>query len=328
MRIFVAVNRIEEIGRSQTTALLIAALMRRGCEVHLADVDAFSFQGGLDCNWHVVNAVRVALSPPCDSGAVEAFARSRPGPESREMEPGDMILIRTNPGRDQVRSAVHDTFLYFCRSAQATGIRVVNDPTNLRFLASKASLGLVDPAYRPMMIVSHDAERVADFVSQSQVDCVIKPLVGSRGQNVILVRPDQTGLGELIRSTFGERGVVAQHFVHDDHPGDKRVVVVGGQILQLAGHLGGIQRQPPAGDFRGNLHVGGTPLRLTLDDAARQTAEYASQLLMEYGIWLAGVDLIGHKIIEFNVFSTGGLYFAEQDSGLSFSDEIIAQLLK
>ena len=204
---------------------------------------------------------------------------------------------------------------------------MVNDPAGLRFWASKSSLAMVDPAYRPVMLVSHDAEQVADFVDDAQVDCVIKPLVGSRGQDVILVKSNQAGLGERIRSTFGDRGVVAQHFVRADHAGDKRVVVVGGQILELDGWLGGIQRQPPERDFRANIHVGGTPHRLTLDDAARQTAEYAARILDVHGIWLAGVDLIGNKIIEFNVFSTGGLHFAEQDSGLSFSDEIVNRLL-
>lgn len=327
MRIIVAVNKVAEIGHGQTTAMLIAALIRRSCDMYLADVDAFSFQGSADRNIHFVNSVKAPANRACTSLDVEAFAKSGRTATRQEIEPADMILIRTNPGRDQARSTVHDAFLHSCRAAQATGIRVVNDPASLRFWASKSSLAMVAPEYRPVMIVSHDAEKVADFVCQAQVDCVVKPLVGSRGQDVILVNARQPGLVELIRSRFGERGAVAQHFVRADHPGDKRVVVVGGKILELDGRLGGIQRLPPQGDFRANLHVGGTPHSLTLDRAARKTAEYAARMLMENGVWLAGVDLIGDKIIEFNVFSTGGLYFAEQESGLGFADEIVRRLL-
>ena len=76
-----------------------------------------------------------------------------------------------------------------------------------------------------------------------------------------------------------------------------------------------------------NLHTGGTAHRDTLDDSARTTAEYAAKLLNDHGIWLAGVDLIGDKIIEFNVFSTGGLSSAEQFAGLNFSDAIVGELL-
>jgi len=47
--------------------------------------------------------------------------------------------------------------------------------------------------------------------------------------------------------------------------------------------------------------------------------EHAADDLHGYGIWMAAIDLIGCKIIEFNVDSTGGLYFANKFAGLDFS---------
>ena len=101
MKTFVVVNRVEEISQGQTTALLIAAQVRHGCDVHLAEVDAFSFRGSLDRNSYFVNAVQVKLNTACNSSDVEAFAKSRHRPKPLEINPADLILIRTNPGRDQ-----------------------------------------------------------------------------------------------------------------------------------------------------------------------------------------------------------------------------------
>ena len=122
--------------------------------------------------------------------------------------------------------------------------------------------------------------------------------------------------------------MVAQHFVHSEVPGDKRVVVVGGEILEQNGNVGGIHRRPAAGDFRANIHAGGTAHPLSLDEEERESVEHAARYLHQNGVWLAGIDLIGSKIIEFNVYSTGGLFDANQFSGLKFEDVIVAGLMQ
>ena len=333
MKIFVAVNRIDEIGYRQTTALLIAAFVRLGHTVSLAGVADFSVDTSLEHSPSEKRATRFSVDcktlPPagdCNSEAVEDFARSIEKTTSHSIEPGDLILIRSNPGRDTDRTATHDSFLDLCRAAQANGVKVVNDPSHLKYFASKASLAAADPQFCPPMVVSNRTDLIAEFVRRSKTNCVIKPLVGSRGQNVIRVGHDDEGLESLIETTFKSVGIVAQHFVKADHPGDKRVVVLCGEVLEIDGQLAGIERRPAPDDFRANLHTGGTAHPLTLSDSARTTAEYAARLLFEHGILLAGVDLIGNKIIEFNVFSTGGLYDAESYSGISFSEAIAKRI--
>ena len=333
MKVFVAVNEVDEIGYRQTTALLAAAFVRLGHTVLLAGVSDFSADTSLEQSSDEKRTTRFSVDcktlPPskdCDSNAIEAFAKSDVTTRSHSIELGDLILIRSNPGRDTDRTATHDSFLDLCRAAQTNGIRVVNDPSHLKYFASKASLAATDPQFCPPMVVSNRADLIAEFVRRSKTNCVIKPLVGSRGKNVIRVGHDDEGLESLIESTFKSVGIVAQHFVNADHPGDKRVVVLCGKVLEIDGHLAGIERRPAPDDFRANLHTGGTAHPLTLSDSARATAEYAAKLLFEHGIWLAGVDLIGDKIIEFNVFSTGGLFDAENYSGISFSEAIAKRI--
>ena len=321
------VNRVGEVGFRQTTALLVASLVRRHCEVYLANVDAVSFASHEGGPGFFAECIRVLPSEKCDSNEVEATAKSALTHTQVRLGSDDVILIRTNPGRDLDRMPVHDTFLDVCRAAKLRGIGVINDPDHLQFFASKASLAAIDPNYCPPMMVSHSHSSIVEFVKSSNCDCVIKPLAGSRGQDVIRVNGKTDDLLGRVAKTFGQRGLVAQHFVDADQPGDKRVVVVNGEILRSGDELGGIERHPATNDFRANLHAGGTAHRLTLTKSEREAAEYAAELLNANGIWLAGVDLIADKIIEFNVFSTGGLFDAIRFSGIDFGDVIVDRFL-
>ena len=326
MRVFVIVNRVDEIGFRQTTTLLISALVRKGQNVWLVNVDALSV-AALDGPLAVfAQATQVPSSSTCQSRQVESFVQSAPASSLQQIEPDDLIMIRTNPGRDISRTHLHESFLHLCIAAQSVGIRVVNSPDQLRFFASKSSLVTVDPKFRPAMIVTGDMQQAIEFVNNAPADCVAKPLFGSRGENVIRVSKSSKDIGEKLRSTFGSTSLVVQQFVEADHPGDKRVVVVGGEILEVDGHIAGIERHPASTDFRANLHAGGTAHQLSLSAGALAAAKYAASLLYEQGIWLAGVDLIGDKIIEFNVFSTGGLFDSIEFSGIPF-DELIIQKL-
>ena len=206
-------------------------------------------------------------------------------------------------------------------------MRVINRPGKLKLFASKASLELLPPRFRPQMIVAHSAGEIASFVKESKTTCVIKPLVGSRGEGVIKVEHDKADLESLISSTYRSRGVVAQYFIDSEEPGDKRIVVVNGKIIEANGHIAGIHRVPADGDFRANLHAGGSARPLSLSTDERATVNHSASLLLQNGISFAGIDLIGAKVIEFNVFSTGGIYDACQFADFDFSDKIANELL-
>ena len=327
MRIFVVVNRVDEIGFRQTTTLLIATLVREGHEVWLLDVDALSIEASEGSTSVSAQACRAPPSADCRSEQVESFVQSEPVISRQKVQRGDLILIRTNPGRDNARTQIHESFLHLCITAKSQGIRVVNSPEHLRYFASKSSLLMVEPRYRPAMVVTGDHQQAIEFVMNSPSDCVVKPLFGSRGENVIRVSKSSTNLEEKINATFGSTTLVVQRFVEADHPGDRRVIVFGGELLQWNGHIAGIERHPADSDFRANLHAGGSAHQLRLSKEALAAAQHAASLLHEQGIWLAGVDLIGDKIIEFNVFSTGGLFDSIKLSSIPFDELIVRKLI-
>lgn len=327
MRIFVVVNHVKEIGFRQTTSLLISAMVRQNQDVWLTNVDAFSIAALEGQATAFAQATRIPSSVDCESLQVESFAKSGPGTSRQRLKKDDLVLIRTNPGRDNARAQIHESFLHLCTTIQTSGIRVVNSPENLRYFASKSSLASVDPRFRPAMVVTSDMQQALSFVRDAPTGCVAKPLFGSRGANVIRVTKSDHDLEAKLESNLKETTLVIQHFVESENSADKRVVVVGGQILKVNGNIAGIERQPANDDFRANLHAGGSAHELKLSDNASVAAQYAANLLHENGIWLAGVDLIGDKIIEFNVFSTGGLYDSIKFSGIRFDDLIVEKLL-
>ncbi len=321
MKVFVVVNRIEEIGYRQTTAMLIASLARKGIEVYVSDIEKFSLVAD--------ERTRIQLKASCFESArsshdVEALSRSQSSElKTYGLSSGDTIMIRTNPGRDIERSAKHRAFLDFCNVCEMSGMRLVNDPKHLELFASKASIALLAPKYRPTTIVSSIEQQLLAFVASAKCDCVLKPAIGSRGNDVIRLSPDDPHLESKVNELAVGRLLVAQHFVHADHEGDKRVIVLAGEVLEHNNTVAGIHRTPKHGDFRANLHAGGTAHPLNLNQQERETANHAASLLMNHGIELAGVDLIGGKVIEFNVFSTGGLFDCVGFSDIPFEDLIV-----
>jgi len=327
LRVVVIVNQVKELGYRQTTSMLAASLVRAGCDVFLADVDGLTFSNSNSSRNFVLSGCQLTADSDFDSNSVETFAKSDFSREEIQLSAGDVIWIRTNPGRDLARLPVHDSFLEICYAAAGAGIRVINRPDHLRYFASKAALASLDPRYCPAMMISHCPEAILNFIHAAESDCVVKPLIGSRGQDVIRVSKSDSDLKNVIESTFGNRGLVAQHFVDADQPGDKRVIALDGKILEINGSIAGIERRPAADDFRANLHAGGRAEPLVLNEQEKNVVRYAAKKLIEKGIWLAGVDLIGTKIIEFNVFSTGGLFDGSRFSGIDFADAIVERFL-
>jgi len=110
-----------------------------------------------------------------------------------------------------------------------------------------------------------------------------------------------------------------QEFVEEAGGADVRAFVVGTKVV------GAMKRQAPKGEFRSNLHRGGTASIVKLSKAERQTAREAAKVL---GLKVAGVDLLqtedGPKVLEVN--SSPGLEGIENATGKDIAGQIIEHL--
>ena len=134
-------------------------------------------------------------------------------------------------------------------------------------------------------------------------DIIIKPLYGNGGAGVFHVPPDDDNLSALLE-IFAKRSsepIMVQTYLSDVRKGDKRIILIDGKAV------GAINRVPPEGDVRANMHTGGTPLQTELTNRDIEICETIGPELKRRGLIFTGIDVIGDYLTEINVTSPTGL---------------------
>lgn len=194
------------------------------------------------------------------------------------------------------------------------GISRSRDKLRSMQILSRAGVGL------PTTSFAHDSQDITgilDVVGGPPV--VIKLLQGTQGVGVVLAETRQAA--ESVISAFRQldANFLVQQYIGEAEGADLRVLVVGGQVVAS------MRRQSPPGDFRSNLHRGGTAEVVTLSANERATAVRAANAM---GLDVAGVDLIqsddGPMVLEVN--SSPGLEGIEDVSGVDIAEIIIEHI--
>ena len=156
MRVFVVVNRIEEIGYRQTTAMLIASLARKGFEVYVSNIENVSLFAEVKTKC-LLNA-RCFNSAKSSHEVEDLAARSDNELTAFDIGPRDTIMIRTNPGRDLDRTAAHRAFLDYCMVCEMSGVRIINGPKHLELFARRLRSPCSRPSFgpQPSSATTHD----------------------------------------------------------------------------------------------------------------------------------------------------------------------------
>ncbi|MBF6022493.1 30S ribosomal protein S6--L-glutamate ligase [Lysobacter niastensis] len=145
---------------------------------------------------------------------------------------------------------------------------------------------------------------------------VIKLNEGTQGAGVMLTEKISASRGviEALRGLYAN--FLVQEFIDEAKGADVRCFVVGGRVVAA------MRRQAPKGDFRSNLHRGGTAKGVRASAAEQEVAVRAAQVL---GLGIAGVDLIrsdrGPLVLEVN--ASPGLEGIEEASGVDVAGEIV-----
>jgi ribosomal protein S6--L-glutamate ligase len=146
--------------------------------------------------------------------------------------------------------------------------------------------------------------------------CVVKLLEGTQGIGVILAENQKAAKSVLEAFMKLKANMLVQEFIKEAGGADIRVFVVDGQIV------GSMKRQAKEGEFRSNLHRGGSAQVIDLTPEERATAIKAVKKL---GLGIAGVDLLqssrGPLVMEVN--SSPGLEGIEGATGVDIAGKII-----
>jgi ribosomal protein S6--L-glutamate ligase len=183
-------------------------------------------------------------------------------------------------------------------------------------ILSRAGLGLPKTVFTNY---SKDVEKILQEVGGPPV--VIKLLEGTQGLGVVLAENDKAAISVMEAFNGLKARVIVQEFIREAKGADIRAFVIDGQVV------GAMKRQAKEGEFRSNLHRGGTAEVITLSRQEEITAIKAAKAL---GLGIAGVDMLqserGPLIIEVN--SSPGLEGIEKATQKDIAGEIIKYLEK
>ena len=181
---------------------------------------------------------------------------------------------------------------------------------SLQVLA-RAGLGMPKTVFTNF---AKDVDVVIDGVGG--VPMVIKLLEGTQGLGVILAENKNAATSVLEAFNGLKIRVIAQEFIEEAKGADIRVFIVDGKVI------GAMKRQGKEGEFRSNLHRGGSAEIIELSDEEEDAAIKAARVM---GLGVAGVDLLQSKrgplILEVN--SSPGLEGIEKATGKDIAKEII-----
>jgi glutathione synthase len=326
MRIGILVNDIRTEEAGYTTSRLAVAGINLGHEVWTMSVGDLAF----DPDDHVRARARTVGKKKYKT--TETYLRDLQGKKVRQerisIDELDVLLLRNDPAQDAVaRPWAASAGILFGRVAMRRGVIVLNDPNGLAKAMSKMYFQTFPEEVRPRTLITRDRGEIKDFAGEQGGTIVLKPLTGSGGQGVFLVRPeDVPNLNQMIDAVSRDGYVIAQEYLPAAAEGDTRLFLMNGHPLRQKGRYAAFRRVRTGGDMRSNIHAGGKLRQAEIGETELRIAEIVRPKIVSDGMFLVGLDIVGDKLMEINVFSPGGLGSAQKFEGANFSRAVIHAL--
>ncbi|MDO4694971.1 MAG: glutathione synthase [Eikenella sp.] len=282
-----------------TTYVMMREAARRGWQLF------HTLSGDLSVHEGVVTAQAAAVDfLGADNGRADWFATQ--APQRQALRDFDAVIMRTDPPFDM-------QYLYATQLltlAEGQGAKVFNSGQAMRDFNEKLAILHFGRFTAPTVVTTRTAE-VRDFLAE-QGDIIVKPLDGMGGMGIFRLRRGDPNIGSILETLMrhDRRTIMAQRYLPEIVHGDKRVLVIGGQVVPYA-----LARIPQQGETRGNLAAGGRGVAQPLSPRDREIAESLAPELVRRGILLAGLDIIGDCLTEVNVTSPTGFQEIMQQQG-------------
>ena len=231
----------------------------------------------------------------------------------------DVVIMRKDPPFDS--EFIYST--YILEAAEKLGTLVVNKPQSLRDCNEKV-FATEFPQCTPPLLVSRSIKRLTRFLEEHQ-DVVFKPLDGMGGASIFRVRAEDQNLNVILETLtqFGNQTIMAQKYLPEITDGDKRVLVVDGEVIPFC-----LARIPTGNDFRGNLAAGGQGEVRPLSERDQWIAEQVAPSLVERGLLFVGLDIIGDYLTEINVTSPTCVQEIDRAQNTAIGEKLIAAICR
>jgi ribosomal protein S6--L-glutamate ligase len=174
----------------------------------------------------------------------------------------------------------------------------------------------------PVTTFAHDPKQTEEVLRLAGgAPIVIKLLEGTQGIGVVLADSDRSAKSVVEAFRGAGVNIMLQEFIKEAGGTDIRAIVIGGKVVAA------MKRTGAEGDFRSNLHRGGSAQVVKLSSEERATAVRAAKSL---GLNVCGVDMLrsNHGPVIMEVNSSPGLEGVEKATGLDIAGKIIEYVEK
>ena len=326
MRIAFFVNSIEAETPHYTTTVLALAALSRGHEILYVTPGDFVLRADNSL------MVRASVLPATNYKKPETFHKdlqsSKTSIKTIDVREIDIIFLRNDPSQDSIdRPWAAHVGSMFGRLASERGVLVVNDPAGLALAQNKLYFQDFPDQVRPITLISKSIEEIRAFIQEQPKGAIVKPLQGSGGKNVFKIdSPKDSNLNQIFEAVSGEGYLIAQGYLPEAKSGDVRLFLMNGKPLERQGKYAALRRVPAKGEVRSNIHVAGTPEPVEISEKMLAVAEMVRPKLIQDGMFFVGLDIVGDKILEINVFTPGGLWSISQMYKTDFAETVILAL--
>lgn len=321
MRIGFVVNEIATEQDWYDTTLLTATAAQMGHAVYIMGAGDLAYyeNGSMGAN--------AVLAPAKKFKTLENYLKHIQGSDAERVpirsKDLDVLYLRSNPSEDVGdRVWAQTAGVVFGKIAIMNDVLVLNDPFHLLDTLNKMYFQHFPEKVRPRTIITRNPAEIKKFYDKEGGKIVLKPLQGSGGTDVFLL-DETTNLNQIVEAISRKGFVIAQEYLPAASEGDTRVLLLNGKIFQVNGKYAAVHRRNKKDDIRSNIHAGGKAIKAKINDTILELANIVGPKLKNDGMFVAGIDIVGDKIMELNLFSPGGLWSAERLEGEKFAKATI-----
>tara|TARA_B000000557_G_scaffold257071_1_gene249982 strand:- start:387 stop:1319 length:933 start_codon:yes stop_codon:yes gene_type:complete len=227
----------------------------------------------------------------------------------------DLIFLRQDPPFDM--SYITSTFLLEYIEDE---VKIINKPSEVRNAPEKLFLNRWKNL-TPETIITRNISEINSFRKKHK-NIILKPLYGNGGNGIFFLGEKDKNFNSLIEiflDTHPEQFIL-QEYLKNIKFGDKRIILINGKPE------GAINRIPTEKDIRANLHVGGKAAKTVISNKEMEICESIGPELIQRGLLLVGIDIIGNKLTEINVTSPTGFREIQKFNNINLAKKLIDSL--
>ena len=234
---------------------------------------------------------------------------------SKNLKELDLIFLRQDPPFDM--SYITSTFLLEYIENE---VKIINKPSEVRNAPEKLFLNRWRDL-TPETIITKNISEINSFRKKHK-KIILKPLYGNGGNGIFFLDKKDKNFNSLIEIFLDSHPeqFILQEYLPNIKFGDKRIILINGKPE------GAINRIPSENDIRANLHVGGKATKTVISNKEMEICESIGPELIQRGLLLVGIDIIGNKLTEINVTSPTGFREIQKFSNINLAKKLIESL--